>query len=249
MALSVLLGGARSGKSTLAVRRAHAYAGPVCFIATAAAATAASGDSDDDNGSGGSGRGGSSSGSSGSSSSSSSSSGSSGSGSSGSSRGGDGGEMAARIARHRAERPAQWQTVEEPLQLEAALAGAQADALVIVDCLTLWVSNQLAAGADDEAIEAHSARAARCAAQRSAPTIAVSNEVGMGIVPMNALARRFRDVHGRVNAGWVAQATDASLVVAGALLALTPAGPPSVLGGAQAADCDPIAPSPRSERR
>ncbi len=170
MALSVLLGGARSGKSTLAVRCGAAYDGPVCFIATATA-----GDE----------------------------------------------EMATRIARHRAERPAAWQTVEEPLELEAALARAQEDALVIVDCLTLWVSNQLAAGANDEEIAEHAARAAERAAERRTPVIAVSNEVGLGIVPADPLVRRFRDIHGRVNATWVAQAAQASLVVAGALLGLT----------------------------
>lgn len=171
MALSVLLGGARSGKSTLAVRCGASYDGPVCFIATA---TATAGDE----------------------------------------------EMAVRIAQHRAERPAAWQTVEEPLELEAALARADEDALVIVDCLTLWVSNQLAAGASDRDIAEHAARAAEQAAGRAAPVIAVSNEVGMGIVPVDPLARRFRDIHGAVNATWVAQAAQASLVVAGALLEL-----------------------------
>jgi adenosyl cobinamide kinase/adenosyl cobinamide phosphate guanylyltransferase len=170
MSLTVLLGGARSGKSTLAVQCGAAYGGPVCFIATATA-----GDE----------------------------------------------EMATRIASHRAERPAAWQTVEEPLELAAALARADEDALVIVDCLTLWVSNQLAAGMSDGEIAEHAARAAGRAAGRVAPTIAVSNEVGQGIVPADPLARRFRDVHGRVNATWVAQATQASLVVAGALLGLT----------------------------
>ena len=128
--------------------------------------------------------------------------------------------MAARIAHHRAERPAMWQTVEEPLELEAALARAEEDALVIVDCLTLWVSNQLAARASDRDIADHAARAAERAAGRVAPVIAVSNEVGMGIVPADPLARRFRDIHGRVNATWVAEAAQASLVVAGALLEL-----------------------------
>jgi adenosylcobinamide kinase / adenosylcobinamide-phosphate guanylyltransferase len=174
MALAVLLGGARSGKSTLAVQRALAHPGPVCLIATATA-----GDP----------------------------------------------EMAARIARHREERPEGWRTVEEPLELEAALAGASGEALVIVDCLTLWVSNQLAAGATEQDIDAHAAGAARRAAEREAPVIAVTNEVGMGIVPADPLTRRFRDVHGRVNATWVAHAAQASLVVAGALLELAPAGP------------------------
>jgi adenosyl cobinamide kinase/adenosyl cobinamide phosphate guanylyltransferase len=134
-------------------------------------------------------------------------------------------EMATRIARHRGERPATWQTVEEPLELEAALARADDDALVIVDCLTLWVSNQLAAGARGLDIAEHAAAAAQRAAARAAPVVAVSNEVGMGIVPAEALARHFRDVHGRVNATWVAHASQASLVVAGAILRLAPPDP------------------------
>jgi adenosyl cobinamide kinase/adenosyl cobinamide phosphate guanylyltransferase len=179
MALSVLLGGARSGKSTLACERGLAHDGPVCFIATAAA-----GDE----------------------------------------------EMAARIARHRAERPDSWDTVEEPLELDRALARADEDALVIVDCLTLWVNNQLDTRADDETITRHAAHSARRCAARAAPVIAVTNEVGMGIVPADPLTRRFRDVHGRVNAIWVAHATQASLVVAGALLALSRPDPPTTTG-------------------
>jgi adenosyl cobinamide kinase/adenosyl cobinamide phosphate guanylyltransferase len=169
MALSVLLGGARSGKSTLAVQRALAHPGPICFIATATA-----GDT----------------------------------------------EMAARIARHREQRPESWQTLEEPLELDAALARADSETLVILDCLTLWVSNQLATGVHDSEIEAHATRAAQRAAKHDAPVIAVSNELGMGIVPADPLTRRFRDVHGRVNATWVAYAREASLLVAGALLHL-----------------------------
>ena len=142
--------------------------------------------------------------------------------------------MASRIAHHRAERPVTWQTVEESLDLAAALARADEDALVIVDCLTLWVSNQLAAGASDRDIAEHAARAAERAAGRAAPVIAVSNEVGMGIVPADPLARRFRDIHGRVNATWVAHAAQASLVVAGALLELAAPDPKRL--------CDPHAP-------
>jgi adenosyl cobinamide kinase/adenosyl cobinamide phosphate guanylyltransferase len=169
MALSVLLGGARSGKSALAVRGARAYAGPVCFLATAEA-----GDP----------------------------------------------EMAQRIARHRDERPADWQTLEEPCALGDALARAPEEALVIIDCLTLWVSNQLARGLAEGEIEAQARAAAQHAAEREAPVIAVSNEVGLGIVPGEPVVRRFRDVHGRVNASWVAHAAQANLVVAGAVLPL-----------------------------
>jgi adenosyl cobinamide kinase/adenosyl cobinamide phosphate guanylyltransferase len=119
-------------------------------------------------------------------------------------------EMADRIARHRAERPAGWQTVEEPLELTRALLDAPVEATVIVDCLSLWVAN---GGGDAAAIEA--------AAARSALTIAVTNEVGLGIVPDNALARAYRDDLGRVNATWVAAADEAYFVVAGKTLRLT----------------------------
>lgn len=118
-------------------------------------------------------------------------------------------EMAERIARHRAERPSDWQTVEEPLELARVLHEAPADATVVVDCLSLWVAN---GGGDAAAIEA--------AAARTALTIAVTNEVGLGIVPANALAREYRDELGRVNAAWVAAADEAYFVVAGMTLRL-----------------------------
>lgn len=169
MALAVLLGGARSGKSSLAVRRASAWAGPVVFVATGAAGDA---------------------------------------------------EMADRIARHRAERPAAWTTREAPLELEAALAGEAPEACLLVDCLSLWVANLLERGDADGEVEAHAARAASVAAGRPGPTIAVTNEVGMGIVPMHPLGRRYRDVLGRVNATWADAAERAELVVAGRVLPL-----------------------------
>jgi adenosyl cobinamide kinase/adenosyl cobinamide phosphate guanylyltransferase len=158
MTLVVYVGGARSGKSRLAVERAAAARAPVVFVAT--------GEAGDE-------------------------------------------EMAERIARHRAERPVDWQTVEEPLELARALQEAPADATVVVDCLSLWVAN---GGGDGAAVEA--------AAARRALTIAVTNEVGLGIVPANALARDYRDALGRVNAAWVAAADEAYFVVAGKTLAL-----------------------------
>jgi adenosyl cobinamide kinase/adenosyl cobinamide phosphate guanylyltransferase len=100
---------------------------------------------------------------------------------------------------------------------------------VIVDCLTLWVSNHFERGSSDAEIEREAERAARSAAGRNAPVIAVSNELGLGIVPSDAQVRRFRDVHGRVNARWVAHAAEASLVIAGALLPLG-VGEPSGIG-------------------
>lgn len=106
-------------------------------------------------------------------------------------------EMADRIARHRADRGDGWATVEAPLDLPQALAAAaQPGRAVLVDCLTLWLSNLMLAEQDiDAASDALAAAvfAARC------PVAMVSNEVGLGIVPDNALARRFRDAQGRLN--------------------------------------------------
>jgi adenosyl cobinamide kinase/adenosyl cobinamide phosphate guanylyltransferase len=129
-------------------------------------------------------------------------------------------EMAARIARHRLERPPEWTVVEEPVELRAAIASARPDAVLVVDCLSLWVSNLLEHGFDDDAVEAESAAAAAEAARRAAPSIAVSNEVGLGVVPVSELGRRYRDVLGRVNAAWADAAAEAYLVVAGRLLRL-----------------------------
>jgi adenosylcobinamide kinase / adenosylcobinamide-phosphate guanylyltransferase len=164
MTLVVLLGGARSGKSRLAVERAHAAGLPVTFIAT--------GEAGDD-------------------------------------------EMRERIEHHRRERPPGWRTVEEPLEVGRALAAVAPDETAILDCLSLWVANAMAAERDPDggALEA--------AVSRKGLTIAVSNEVGMGIVPVNALAREYRDVLGRVNAEWVGAADEGYLVVAGRTVRLS----------------------------
>jgi adenosylcobinamide kinase / adenosylcobinamide-phosphate guanylyltransferase len=166
MTLVLLVGGARSGKSTLALERARASGRDVVFVAT--------GEAGDD-------------------------------------------EMAERIERHRRERPAHWTTVEEPLQLGRALARTPGEATVVVDCLSLWVANVLEL-AD---VEQEAERVARAAAARPGLTVAVTNEVGLGIVPDNALARRYRDVLGRVNAIWADTADEACFVVAGRTLRLT----------------------------
>jgi adenosyl cobinamide kinase/adenosyl cobinamide phosphate guanylyltransferase len=122
-------------------------------------------------------------------------------------------EMAERIARHRAERDPAWATVEAPVDVAGALAAAPAEACVVVDCLTLWVANLLER--EDAEIERLAAEAAGLAAGRAGATIAVSNEVGMGVVPASALGRRYRDLLGRVNAVWAERAAAAALVVAG----------------------------------
>jgi adenosylcobinamide kinase/adenosylcobinamide-phosphate guanylyltransferase len=172
MALTVLLGGARSGKSKLAVQVAADTKAPVVVVAT--------GEARDD-------------------------------------------EMAERIRRHRAERPPAWRTLEEPIEVARAIDSVHEDACVLLDCLTLWVSNLLERGCSDDEIERRARAAARSAALRNGVTIAVSNEVGWGIVPAEAVSRRYRDALGKVNTIWVEAADRAALVVAGGVIALAPA--------------------------
>ena len=119
-------------------------------------------------------------------------------------------EMRARIAEHRERRAAGWRTVEAPLALAAALQET-GDAPVLVDCLTLWLSNLMLGDADLAAAEA----ALDAALDRAAPTVLVSNEVGLGIVPDNALARRFRDQAGRLHQNFAARADRVVFMVAG----------------------------------
>jgi adenosyl cobinamide kinase/adenosyl cobinamide phosphate guanylyltransferase len=171
MSLVLLLGGARSGKSSLAVELARRRGGSVVVVATAEAR--------DD-------------------------------------------EMAARIRAHRAERPAEWGTVEEPVDVAAALARVDDEATLVLDCLSLWVANLLERGDGESDVEERARKTAACARGRSGLSIAVSNEVGLGVVPPSALGRRYRDVLGRVNAEWAAAADDALLVVAGRALRLDP---------------------------
>jgi adenosyl cobinamide kinase/adenosyl cobinamide phosphate guanylyltransferase len=166
--LTVLIGGARSGKSALALERA-ASAEDVVFVAT--------GEARDE-------------------------------------------EMAARIERHRRERPGHWETVEEPLALRAVLGSADPAACLVVDCLTLWVANLVEAGRADDEIEVEATEAARAAAARRGETLVVTNEVGLGVVPDTPLGRRYRDVLGRVNEHFVSMADEALFVVAGRAMPL-----------------------------
>ncbi len=120
-------------------------------------------------------------------------------------------EMKARIAEHRARRGVGWTTIEAPLDLADALdAAGQHPALV--DCLTLWLTNLLLGEYEvDTATRALDAALDR----RVAPTVLVANEVGLGIVPENALARTFRDVAGRLNQHLAARANTVLFLVAG----------------------------------
>jgi adenosylcobinamide kinase / adenosylcobinamide-phosphate guanylyltransferase len=158
--LTLVLGGARSGKSRYAERLISAMSPPWTYVATAEARDA---------------------------------------------------EMAQRIAAHQARRGSEWRTVEAPIDLSGALASAQTGP-ILIDCLTFWLSNRMLAGADvDREVGQLQAALARC----SGPVVIVTNEVGCGIVPDNALARRFRDLQGSLNQRIAAAADCVVLMVAG----------------------------------
>ena len=131
-------------------------------------------------------------------------------------------DMSERIRRHRQSRPASWTTIEAPLDVAMALRSVSSSQFVVLDCLTLWVANLQGAGRPaDEIGEAATELAAELVTRQA---VAVSNEVGLGIVPDNELAREFRDVLGHVNAIFAAQARRTVLMVAGRALDLTDAG-------------------------
>lgn len=146
--LTLITGGARSGKSSLAQRLGQAWSGSVYFIATGYA-----GDED----------------------------------------------MAMRIEQHQLERPDHWITVEAPLEVRSAAADVPTEALLILDCLTMWGSNTLLSGTGIAEAEQEALLLGGQLANRRAPTIVVTNEVGLGIVPDNEMARQYRDMLGRMN--------------------------------------------------
>ena len=164
MTITLILGGARSGKTSHALRAAEATGRGLVMIATAEALDA---------------------------------------------------EMEDRIARHRAERGPRWRTLEAPLDLTCALDQVGTEETAVVDCLTLWVSNLMHADRD---LEAEAARLLVALPGRD--VLLVSNEVGLGIVPDNALARRFRDAAGRLNQQVAAAADRVVFVAAGLPLVL-----------------------------
>jgi adenosylcobinamide kinase/adenosylcobinamide-phosphate guanylyltransferase len=133
------------------------------------------------------------------------------------------GEMRTRIARHQAERGPSWRTLEEPLDLAGALARAQEDRVVLLDCLTLWLSNMMGQGLGSlsfapylSALESFVA----LALLRNGPVIVVSNEVGGGIVPMDPVSRFFRDISGLCHQRLAAAAAEVFFVAAGLPLRL-----------------------------
>jgi len=121
-------------------------------------------------------------------------------------------EMAQRIAEHKARRDRRWQTVEAPRNIVDALVDVPPGASILIDCVTLWLSNLLLAEAD---IEQEMKRLDVALAQSRRSTVLVANEVGCGIVPDNALARRFLDLQGRLNQQLAVRADRVVLMVAG----------------------------------
>ncbi|MCT8997084.1 bifunctional adenosylcobinamide kinase/adenosylcobinamide-phosphate guanylyltransferase [Chelativorans intermedius] len=121
-------------------------------------------------------------------------------------------EMRARIAAHRARRGPQWRTREAPLALAEALAEVADGQPLLVDCLTLWLSNVMLAG---HAVEEACRHLADALARPRGPWVVVASEVGLGIVPENALARRFRDAAGMLNQMVAARADSVELMAAG----------------------------------
>ena len=118
-------------------------------------------------------------------------------------------EMQGRIRAHRNRRGSGWQTVEAPIDLTAALSRKEP---VLLDCLTLWLANAMEAGSD---IEAATRALLDAIAARSAPLVAVSNELGMGLVPETQLGRTFRDAQGSLNQAFAARAGRVVFVVSG----------------------------------
>ncbi|MDA5093457.1 bifunctional adenosylcobinamide kinase/adenosylcobinamide-phosphate guanylyltransferase [Aliiroseovarius sp. KMU-50] len=136
------------------------------------------------------------------------------------------GEMEAKIAKHQDRRGAGWRTIEAPDDVAPALAEACAEEVVLFDCATMWLSNQLSADADLQKSETALFDAlAACLA----PVVMVSNEVGAGIVPENRLARQFRQAQGELNQRLAARADLVVTVMAGLPLALKGALPEGVI--------------------
>ncbi len=143
-------------------------------------------------------------------------------------------EMRARIERHQRERGTHWQTRESPIDLVALLARqAEGTDLILVDCLTLWISNLLLTLDNDDLVQDHVDRLCGILSTPPCPIILVSNEVGAGIVPENPLARRFRDLTGSANQKTAAACGQVVWMVAGIAVPIkTGTVGPSGTGGA-----------------
>jgi adenosylcobinamide kinase/adenosylcobinamide-phosphate guanylyltransferase len=126
-------------------------------------------------------------------------------------------EMAEKVAAHQAMRGQSWTTIEEPLDIGAALAAAPPQAPVLIDCATLWLTNVILGEHDLQTAQADFLKAITEAGR---PVVIVSNETGQGIVPENALARRFRNAQGKLNQEIAARADLVVAVMAGLPLVL-----------------------------
>ncbi len=138
-------------------------------------------------------------------------------------------EMAARIQAHREERPSDWATLEEPIDVAGALEPLLADSdTVLIDCLTLWVSNLLLQDPDDGEVQAHirsqASQLIDLYERSKASWIVVSNEVGLGVIPATRLGRDYADALGRVNQQFAAAADEVIVMFAGLPVALTGGG-------------------------
>lgn len=135
-------------------------------------------------------------------------------------------EMEDRIAKHRQSRGPSWHTIEAPLDISAALTKIEPGSVVLIDCLTLWINNQMMAGAD---VEAETDNLLHSLAKTTSPVVCVSNEVGLGLVPETELGRTFRDLQGTVNQKFAQHADLAVFVAAGLPLVLKGQLPDGVL--------------------
>ncbi|MGD9237986.1 MAG: bifunctional adenosylcobinamide kinase/adenosylcobinamide-phosphate guanylyltransferase [Desulfobacterales bacterium] len=134
-------------------------------------------------------------------------------------------EMAQRVARHQKERGQQWTTIEEPLRLPEVISERSQNAdVMLIDCLTLWVSNLLMKTADEKKWDKIVSRLIDALKTASCPLVVVSNEVGAGIVPDNRLARQYRDIIGRVNQAVAKTAGKVVWMVAGIPVVVKPPG-------------------------
>jgi adenosylcobinamide kinase/adenosylcobinamide-phosphate guanylyltransferase len=131
-------------------------------------------------------------------------------------------EMEERIDRHRRERSGRFSTLEEPRRVVAALAGVPDHGVVVIDCITIWLSNLMLDGLSDSALEREIDALANALGDAPFHCVAVTNEVGCGVVPESALGRRFRDCAGRANQRLAAQASRVYLASLGCILQIKP---------------------------
>ncbi len=124
-------------------------------------------------------------------------------------------EMRERIDNHKKERQGNWDAAEEVKDIASSVKGAGKYSVLIIDCITIWMSNLMEAGLTDEGILAEAGCLISACRDGTATAILISNEVGMGIVPENPLARRFRDLSGKVNQRLATASDEAHLIAAG----------------------------------